>query len=212
MIKALLLILLSLTCYADLTTPPKSTEQQYIPWRNVLKNPGFELGKTSFTLSTGTWSTSITTPQEGAKKALWDAAAAAATFSTETFTILDGYKGQSGVCAVWIKASSGTATHTLEAYDGTNILSTTTVTSSTSVWTLNVTNFIFPTSGSVRCRLQSQANEPGMAGRLAWPKALMSGLVSQLQSGRAGLQPGLGQRIRLTPGISVGLAIPLSIM
>lgn len=153
-------ILSALNVYADMSIPPKPVEQQFISWRNVLKNPGFENGKTNWTASAGTFTSSSTSPGEGTFKGVWDASASTQTLSSETWTIIDGYFGQNGVCSVLLKASSGSPTHTLEVYDGTNILVSQTVTTNTTTWTRNTVNFIFPSSGSVRCRLQAQANEP----------------------------------------------------
>ncbi len=161
----LILSLLFNSSYAGMNIPPNDQEKTYFNWVNLLKNPGFELGRSNWSGTTTNYSvsSSSTGAGEGTAWLLWNATAAAQTLSSEDWTIISGYYGQNGVASCLIKASSGTPTHTLEVYDGTNIVATQTIVTNTTTWTRNTLNFIFPSSGTVRLRFQSQADEPEIA-------------------------------------------------
>lgn len=155
-------ILMSVGAYATLNDVDKA-----MVWpKNILKNPGMENGKQSWTASGGAFSianasTYATFLLTGQVSSLWDASASTQTFSSAAITIPNGLKGKNGVVACKTIVPSGTATHTIEAYDGTNILGAVTITSSTSP-VYQFSNFIFPSSGTIRARLQAQADEPAI--------------------------------------------------
>jgi hypothetical protein len=132
--------------------------------QNILKNPGFEDTSASvgWTASGGATATANSTALgTGAKGYDWDSNSAAQTLLSTAITIPAGLMGKNGAASCAIKTPSGGATHLLQAYDGTNILSSTTITSSTSTFARTSVNFIFPTSGSVSLRIISVAsNEP----------------------------------------------------
>jgi len=128
-----------------------------------LINPGAELGKVGWSVSTGSFSIDTTNKSKGNASFAWNASAASQTFTSSAVTIPDGLKGQNGVLSCRIKAASGTATHTLAPYDGTNNLATAqTITSSTSMFQRTSVNFIFPTSGTIAARFTSAADEPSI--------------------------------------------------
>jgi hypothetical protein len=155
----LFILLLPFYSFAELSTPPKNAEQPYLNWRNLLKNPGFELGKTGWTASSGTFTIQNSNPGDGAYRGLWDASASGQAFYSESFTIIDGYAGQNGIASCMIKAN-GSATHLLRVYDGTNVVASAPITSTTSNWSRTTLNFVFPSSGVLRMDLYSQTNEP----------------------------------------------------
>ena len=115
--------------------------------KNLLSNGGFEKNKYGWTASAGTFAITKSSPMVGRAHATWDAAASADTLISSA-TIPTGMYGRNGVASCLFKTASGTATHTIQAYDGTNILSSVAVTSSTTP-TRASANFIFPSSGSI---------------------------------------------------------------
>lgn len=158
--KYLIFLLLPTLASATLNNVDKA----FLITRNQLGNPGFESGKNFWTASAGTFSTVISGSNllEGGTSVTWDAAAAADTLSSALTAIPNGLYGKPGVGYCTVLTPSGTATHTLEIHDGTSILATLTVASNTSPVKSTV-HFLFPTSGSLRLRLQAQANEPLIA-------------------------------------------------
>jgi len=130
--------------------------------KNLLSNGGFENGKAQWTPNdTADFTTSTTTPLEGGVNAEWDADAAADTLTSTAVTIPSGWYGRNGVASCLFVTPSGTATHEIQAYDGSNVLSEATITSSTSP-TRTSTNFIFPSSGSISLRIYANADEPNL--------------------------------------------------
>lgn len=129
--------------------------------QNILQNPGFE-GTGDWTASGGaTTAINTTAVGTGSKGYDWDSNSASQTLSSDSVTIPNGLKGKNGVVSCAIKTVSGTATHTIQAYDGTNILASTSITSDTGSFARTSLNFVFPTSGSAVLRLVSVAsNEP----------------------------------------------------
>ena len=157
-IASFLVGLLSFTATAVINP----VDQQKFVYQNLLLNPGFENGSVSWTASGGATKTANTT----AKGTLaygydWNSNGAAQTLSSETITIPNGLLGQNGVAYCGVKTPSGTATHKLEVYDGSNVIATANVTSSSTRFATVITNFVFPTSGTVVLRLNAVAsNEP----------------------------------------------------
>jgi len=128
-------------------------------------NSGFESGVAKWTASGGSLAavTSGSNLLTGKGSATWDSSSASQTLTSQTITIEKGYYGQNCEAALRIQTPSGTATHTIQAYDGTNILVSATVTSST-LPALSTINFPCPSSGTVALRLVSvNANEPLVA-------------------------------------------------
>ncbi len=165
-LKYFLVLFLSFFAWSDMTVPPKSNEHQFFNSKNLLKNPGAENGKDgNWTASAGTYTVTSTAADvgEGARALSWDAAASADTLTSNSYTITteNGYDSQSGVASVLAKCDTGTCTHSLQVYDGTNIIATTTITFvGTTTWSRTSLNFVFPTSGTVALRIYSNANEP----------------------------------------------------
>jgi hypothetical protein len=159
MIKYLLALLVSTTVFAALG----DTEKALFVNKNLLDNPGFENGKAKWSVSTGSFSITNTTANVafGGAAATWDASASTQTFTSTAVTIPPGLYGRNGTVSCLIQTPSGTATHTLSAYDGSSSLVSQTVVSSTS-YTKTEANFIFPSSGSISVRLTANANEPSI--------------------------------------------------
>lgn len=130
---------------------------------NILQNPGFENGKSKWTASGGTFTTvtSGTNLLTGLVSATWDSSSASQTLTSTALTIPKGLYGKNGLAYCNIQVPSGTATHTLQVYDGTNILVSTTITSST-LPTRTSVNYIHPTSGSLSLRLVSVASNESL--------------------------------------------------
>jgi hypothetical protein len=155
-IIALFYLLSTLPAHATLN----DVDKQLIFSKNLLVNGGFENGKANWTPNdTADFTTTTTTPLEGGVNGLWDADASTDTLVTTAVTIPSGMYGRNGVASCLFVTASGTATHEIQAYDGSNVLSETTITSSTTP-TRASTNFIFPSSGSVQLRIYANADEP----------------------------------------------------
>jgi hypothetical protein len=130
--------------------------------KNMLKNGGFENGKASWTVAGGTFAVTTSSPMVGLMHATWDAAASADTLTSGDITIPAGFFTRNGVASCVFTTPSGTATHEIQVYDGANILSETTITSSTSP-TRTSTNFTFPSSASVSVRIYANQNESSIS-------------------------------------------------
>lgn len=129
--------------------------------RNLLVNPAADA-------STAGWSSTggvLTTTTIGGTHAfvLTSSGAGQKFFSGyKTISTGDELSGQNGAVSCLFKAASGTATHKIYAFDGTNpIGDVTTVTSSTDKFTRATANFIFPSSGTVRLEVATvSGSEP----------------------------------------------------
>lgn len=128
--------------------------------KNLLKNGGFENGKQYWTPNdTADFTTTTTSPMVGLVNAAWDADASADTLITTAVQIPSGMYGRNAVASCLFSNASGTATVEIQAYDGSNVLSEQTITSS-STPTRASANFIMPSSGSIQLRLYANADEP----------------------------------------------------
>jgi len=160
-IKWLVLIfLLPIYAFGSLNAVDKA----YFVHKNIMDNGGFENGLSRWSASAGTLAvvTSGTNLLTGGVSSTWDAAALNDTLSYNAITIPNGLKGKNGLGYCSIQTPSGTATHKIQIYDGSNVLSEDDVVSSTSP-VKSSASFIFPSSGTVTLRLEAQANEPLIA-------------------------------------------------
>lgn len=159
--KLLLALGLVLSFSSNAWSAISEADRSLQTFRNLLTNPGAELGKAGWTVSTGSFAASTSSPLEGGASFTWDAGAASETFTSTAVAIPEGWKGHNGAVSCKIQCASGTCTHTLTAFDGTNnLINPITITSSTSGAPRTSANFVFPSSGSVSVRLTSAANEP----------------------------------------------------
>lgn len=155
----ILVFLIPAICYPELYEPDK---QQFV-LRNILesKNPGFENNKAGWTASGGTFAivTSGSNILTGARSATWDSGSAAQTFTSSAITIPNGLVTRSGVAQCKIMVPSGTATHTLGVYNGTSLIASSTIISST-VPTYTQVPFQFEASASTAAiRITSVASD-----------------------------------------------------
>lgn len=150
-----------------------NADKQEISFKNLLGpyNAGFENGLASWTPSntahigvTNTGSNLLV----GKGSATWDAAASGDTLLSKSVATPNGLIGLNCEASVLLLVPSGTATHSLQAYDATNavVLASTTVVTST-VPQINSVYFPCPnTTGgnatNIRIRLYANANEPLM--------------------------------------------------
>lgn len=153
-----LLNLVSVPAYPALTVPDTAR----LVYQNLLDNPGFENGNTKWTASGGATKTANTTAKGTGNYGYdWDSNGAAQTLTSTAVTIPAGMQGQNAYLTCGIKTPSGTATHTINAFDGTNILASTTITTSSTRFAAASLNFVMPTSGTIAIRIRSVAsNEP----------------------------------------------------
>jgi hypothetical protein len=131
--------------------------------QNILKDPGFESGTTNnVTISGGSLATvNGIAKLTGAYGMDWDSNAAGQTATGAAITIPVGLQGKNAVVSCNIYTVSGTATHTLAAYDGTTAINPTTITSVAGKAIRTSVNFIMPSSGTITWQMKSVAsNEP----------------------------------------------------
>lgn len=158
MIRFILLGLLSTTLgFAQLN----DNSRQELLQKNILANAGFESGKQRWTASGGTFTAVTSGVGTGKGAVTWDSSSASQTLTSTAVTLPSGFYAKNGVASCAIKTTSGSSTHTIQAYDGSNILASQTITSSTSAFARSSVNFIMPSSGSISLRVVSVAsNEP----------------------------------------------------
>lgn len=150
------LLLVSFTANATLNEVDKAMGLS----RNMLDNSGFELGKTKWTASGGTFAlvTAGSNLLYGANSITWDSGAAAQTLTATAVTIPKGAYNKNGMGYCSIQTPSGTATHKIQIYDGTNVIAEQVITSSTTP-IKDVLNFPIPATGSLSLRLISVASD-----------------------------------------------------
>lgn len=155
----LFLILLPLfmvsSAYAELSALDKS----YVPGDNKLANGGFEAGRYGWTCSGGTCGTTTTADNvyKGSTAGYFNANAAGQIFRPQAVAV-GGLKGTTGEATCYVQTPSGSATYLFEVTDGTNVLASRTVTSSTTYTAVGLL-FPFPSSGSVYPHVKSVASD-----------------------------------------------------
>lgn len=163
---------------------------------NTLTNYNFE----DTTYSTG-WTASGGTLAAAAgsnilfnsQSATWDSSSASQTLSYDAITVGQGYKGNNCEGAIYVQTPSGTATHFLQVFDGTYVLASTTVTTSTTPKEVSTGAFPCPTSGTIQLRLLSFAsNEPLIAVDNAYLGLARNLGVTQINTAPVSYTPTIG--------------------
>jgi microcystin-dependent protein len=150
--------------YSTLALAGSDVDKQGIVNQNLLDpwNGGFENGKAGWTIGTDTISVDSSTPLTGKASLTWDSAGASRILASKAVTIPRGLYGRNGMAQCKVVVASGTATHTVSVYDGTNTLVTGNIISSTNP-AYTPLNFVFPSSGTVQIRITSvAADEPSI--------------------------------------------------
>lgn len=133
------------------------TDRQEFGFFNALKekNPGFENGRANWTASGGSFTTGTSTLIEGKVYGIFDSSSASQTLTSAAVTL-----HRTGTCEVsgFFRVPSGTSTYLLQAYDGTNVLGSETITNSTTARE-HITEYPCQTSGTVSARLISVASD-----------------------------------------------------
>lgn len=133
-------------------------DKAFIPTDNRLVNPGFENGKAYWTPNdSADFSISTTSPIKGLSMGVWDADAGTDTLTSSPVSVKAG--NIVGYCK--IQTPSGDATHTLEIYDGSSILASVAIASSTSAQ-YSYVNMVLPADDALSLRLQAHADEPSI--------------------------------------------------
>lgn len=129
--------------------------------RNLLTNPGWESSKANWTASGGTYTTTTTAANRGSGNlaADWNSNGASQTLISTAVAIPAGSYLANGVASCRFKAATGTATHKIQAYDGTNVLAEASITSSSTSYPRTSVNFLFPSSGNIQLRVISVASD-----------------------------------------------------
>src|SRR5689334_7403520 len=124
---ALVLIALQLGIPAKALAALSEQDRALLNGRNTLTNPSAESSTAAFAASGGTFTTTTTAANvgNGSSSFSWDSSAASQTILSgyQTVTSGDGYSTQSGAVSARFKCASGTCTHKLQVYDGSNVLS-----------------------------------------------------------------------------------------
>lgn len=140
----------------------QKVEQQYLQYRNVLKNPGFENGKTGWSeTGSGTFSLNTTNNIAGVNAGGFNASAASETFQTDAYSIEDLEAGRACLAEFWYYWETGTSGHlTANVEDSSGELVSDLTLEPTSGTPLNAQMaFTCPAIGeTVRLRITSTAN------------------------------------------------------
>jgi hypothetical protein len=163
-VKAFLMLSLIALGYSSALAALSTQDRAIIPSWQLLVNPGFESGTQGWTASGGTFTTTTTAANVGSGLVAgsWDSSAASQTLTSSAVTIPSGAYGRPAILSCNIQTPSGSATHKIQAWDGTNVLAEATIQSSTQYRASSVM-FQMPGSGSIRARLISVAsNEPSI--------------------------------------------------
>ena len=132
--------------------------------QNLLDNNSWESNTNNWTASGGTYTRNTGAANlipPGVGSGSWDSGSAAQTLTSEStiVTALDGLAARNGAASCSYKCASGTCTHLIEAYDGTNVLASTTITSSVNGFVRTSVNFPIPSSGTISLRTKSVASD-----------------------------------------------------
>jgi hypothetical protein len=130
---------------------------------NLLTNPGWETNTSGWAASAGTYTRNTTAANigYGNGSAKWASTGGAGrTLTSTAVAIPKGLYNRNGVASCNIQVPTGSSTHLLQAYDGTNILSSSAIISS-ATFTRTSVNFPFGSSGNISLRIISvSASEP----------------------------------------------------
>lgn len=125
----------------------------------MLLNPEFEKtpATNNWTASAGTTATITSGGNLGfdKKSVSWTPNAGADTFSSDAITIVSGLLGARGEASIYYKSAS--ATHKLQVYDGSTVLSEKTLIAASNYRKERI-EFSIPTSGSIRLRILAGDN------------------------------------------------------
>lgn len=146
-------------------------DRQELAFKNWLApyNSGFESGKAKWTASGGTFTavTSGSNLLDGKGSFTWDASASGQTLTSQAITVPNGGFGLDCEVEILVQVPSGTATHYVRAFDGTNPIAYQSIISSTTPrW--NAVTFPCPSSGTVALQFYANADEPLIAGDLGY--------------------------------------------
>lgn len=97
---------------------------------NLMTDPGFESGGSSWTASGGTATTASSGSGFmgiGLLSGTWDSSGAGQTWTSGAYTVGNGFAGTNGLFRCKIRVPSGTATHTMGLWDGSTLTDTITI-------------------------------------------------------------------------------------
>lgn len=154
--KTVLLLIMTLTVQIAnaLNLPPTNKEAAYFYFKNKTVNPGFENGTSQWTASGGSFTitTNASNVGEGGQSAVFNASAASQTLSGTNYAVERALRGSNGYAKCEFRTTA--TDYTLQVHDGTNVVASRAISSSTE-YTEQGINFVFPTSGNVRLRVIS---------------------------------------------------------
>jgi hypothetical protein len=157
LIISLLTLLVGSAQAATSTTISADVTERFQSSQSLLTNGNFGSGINAWT-ATGLTAASVSTAANvarGDKSASVDASATAQYFTSTAKAIPAGLFATNGLARCKFKTDA--TDYLLQAYDGTNILSSVTIPASSTFITVDA-NFIFPSTGNISLRIASQSN------------------------------------------------------
>ena len=151
-----LIFIFPVLALGDMTVPPKSAEQQFFQFKNMLSNPGAENGVTGWSASGGTFA-KTSTPGEvrnGTYGFSFDASATSQTVTGPTWTTKAATTTNAAAMCYFTTAATD---YVLQVYDGTNVVVSTTIGASTTFQPLWL-NFAAAASTGYKIRVVSASN------------------------------------------------------
>lgn len=132
----------------------------FTAFSSIVRNPGFERRAREWTAPGGTFTTTTTSADvgSGSRAGSWDSNASSQTLTSTAIAIPSGDYGANYEVSANLKCATGTCTHTIQAYDGTNIVASQTITSS-NTYVRSTLNFVAPSSGNLSARIVSVASD-----------------------------------------------------
>lgn len=150
-------LLLAASTFAN--TPPSSTDLSFKEIKNLLKNPGFELGRLGWTKSgSGTFSLVTASPSTAESGTTYVTVTPAATndsWSSDAVAVPGGWSGK--ICSMIAQIKGGDLLTNLEVYDGSNVISSVAIGTHTT-WGLVEQTFNCPASGTLLLRTRSTSS------------------------------------------------------
>ncbi len=143
--------------FGALTNPPTSTERQFLGWKNMLSNPGFESGKAGWTVTTTAFTITTMSGEfaEGQRAAEWNPAGAESLRSPGWTPATNAGGNAVGFCRV---RSNADADYDVEIYDGSAVVAEIDVPASTTFVLIPV-NFVAVGGTTYKVQVTSAADD-----------------------------------------------------
>lgn len=138
----------------------KAADKAEIGIVQLLKNPGFELGKAKWSATGGSFTIDTSTPSSGGGTAVFDASAVDQLLQSSLEVVPTRLEGNRCLALVNYEYSGTAGDYQLEVQDGTNVIATAPLDPVTGMQPQHQI-FTCPSSGSVRLQVRSLVADPG---------------------------------------------------